>query len=228
MVAQQEMVDRRARKFRSAAETAKLCIERAAKNVESAIEHIGVNGRAARCGGRHSYLLVELFNHVACGGRDLFAVVMPGVGDLVKNGSEPRMAEAILRRKIGTAEERFETGRKPYRHGPAAAAGAGLHKGHVDTVDVGPLLAIHFDGHVIAIKDLRDGIVLKRFVLHHMAPVARGVADGKKNRLVFGARLLEGLRPPRIPVHRIGGVLEQIGTLLLCETVCRHVFVTTR
>ena len=54
--------------------------------------------------------------------------------------------------------------------------------------------------------------VLEALVLHHVAPVAGRVADRQKNRLVLGLRPLERLGPPRIPVDRIVGVLQQIGT----------------
>ena len=53
-------------------------------------------------------------------------------------------------------------------------------------------------------------LVLERLALHHVAPVAGGVADAEEDGLVLGAGLLQGLRPPGVPVHRVVGVLQQV------------------
>src|SRR5437879_13283439 len=39
------------------------------------------------------------------------------------------------------------------------------------------------------------------------------VADGQKDRLVLFAGLFKGCDAPRIPIHRIVGVQEKVGTL---------------
>ena len=54
-----------------------------------------------------------------------------------------------------------------------------------------------------------------------MAPVAGGIADRKKNRLVLARRRFKRFIAPRIPIHRVVGVLQKIGTLFVRETV-RH------
>ena len=64
-------------------------------------------------------------------------------------------AVAVLGREIGAAEERLQIGREPDRHRPAAAAGGGLHEGHVDAVDVGALFAVDFDGDEVSVQELR-------------------------------------------------------------------------
>ena len=51
---------------------------------------------------------------------------------------------------------------------------------------------------------------LERLVRHHVAPVARAVADGDEQRLVLGARALERLVAPLVPVDRVLGVLEEV------------------
>src|SRR5471030_3417171 len=137
------------------------------------------------------------------------------------------MAPAILRREIGAAEEGLQAGREPDRHGPAAAAGSGLHERHVDALYIRPLFAVHFDGHVVAIQERGDLVVFKRLALHHVAPVTGGIADGKEDGLIFGAGLFECFRPPGVPVHRIVGVLEQVGALLVGEPVGVHETVWT-
>ena len=68
-----------------------------------------------------------------------------------------------------------------------------------------------------------DRVVLERLVLHHVAPVARRVADREKDRLVLGAGLRERFVAPRKPVDRIVRVLQQIRAALARETVhVRH------
>src|SRR4029079_18698939 len=69
------------------------------------------------------------------------------------------------------------------------------------------------------VEELRDLLVLERFVLHDVAPVARRVADGEEDRLVLLLGLGKGLRTPGVPVHRVVGMLQEVGTLLLGESV---------
>ncbi len=61
--------------------------------------------------------------------------------------------------------------------------------------------------------------VLEGLVSHHVAPVAGRVTDGKQDRFVLLPRQGERLRAPGVPVHRIVGVLLEVGTGFLGETV---------
>ena len=72
-----------------------------------------------------------------------------------------------------------------------------------------------------AVEHLRDRRALEAFVLHHVAPVARRVADGQEDRLVLASRPGERVLAPRIPVDRVVLVLEKIGALFGGETI-RH------
>jgi hypothetical protein len=85
-----------------------------------------------------------------------------------------------------------------------------LHKSHVNLIHIRTLFTIHFDRNKIPIQDLSDFFILKRFLLHHMAPMASGVANGKKYQLVLVASFDKGLISPRVPVHRVGGVLKEV------------------
>ena len=67
--------------------------------------------------------------------------------------------------------------------------------------------------------------VLERLVLHHVAPVAGGVADREEDRLVLASCRLEGLLTPRVPVDGVVGMLEQVGALLAGEPVLMSAFV---
>ena len=50
--------------------------------------------------------------------------------------------------------------------------------------------------------------------LHHVAPVAGGIADRKEDRLRLGARALSSLVAPGVPVHRVVRVLQEVRALL--------------
>ena len=99
-----------------------------------------------------------------------------------------------------------------HRHRPAAVARHRLHGLHVDAVEVGPLFAIDFDVDELLVHEARGVFVLERLVRHDVAPVTRRVADAQQDRLVLALRSLERFRSPRIPVDRILGVLEEVGT----------------
>src|SRR6266545_4531252 len=72
------------------------------------------------------------------------------------------------------------------------------------------------------VEHIRDGPALEALVLHHVAPVARRIADRQEDRLVLAARPLERFRAPRIPVNGIVSVLEEIRAVLGGESI-RHV-----
>jgi hypothetical protein len=69
--------------------------------------------------------------------------------------------------------------------------------------------------------------MLEAFVLHDVAPVAGRVADRQEDRLVLPLCPLEGLLAPRIPLHGIVFVLEEIRTVFGSETI-RHVSISEK
>jgi len=82
---------------------------------------------------------------------------------------------------------------------------------HVHVVYVGSFLAVHLDAHEVLVHHGGYGAVFKRFVLHHVAPVAGGVAYADDEQLVFVRRFGQRLVSPRVPVYRVAGVLKQVG-----------------
>src|SRR5262249_34949745 len=56
-------------------------------------------------------------------------------------------------------------------------------------------------------------------MLHNMAPMAGGIADAEKNRPVELARSRQRVGTPRVPIHRIMGMLAEIGTCLINEAI---------
>ena len=69
----------------------------------------------------------------------------PGVGERVEHPSEPRVAAPVGAGEVGAGEERPAVGGAEHRHRPAARAVLGLHRRHVDRVEVGPLLPVDLD-----------------------------------------------------------------------------------
>ena len=142
------------------------------------------------------------------------------VVDVLEDLLEGRNAAAGCWREVGAAEEWPPVGGEEDSHWPAAvSAGEGLHRLHVDLIEVGPLLPVDLDVDEQSVHDLGDALVLEALPLHDVAPVAGGVADAQQDRAVLRACALQGLRPPRVPVHRIVGVLEKVGTGFMDKTV---------
>ena len=52
-----------------------------------------------------------------------------------------------------------------------------------------------------------------------MAPVASGIADGEKDRLILRDRFTESGLAPGVPCHRIRGVQKEVRTGLSVEVV---------
>ena len=139
-------------------------------------------------------------------------------------------AVAVAGGEVRAAEDRLRLGGQKHAHRPTpAAAGAGelvvdLQGGHVDAVDVRPLFAVHLDADEMLVEVGRNLVVQKRLPLHHMAPVATGIAHREKNQFPLLLRLGQRLVPPGIPVHRVVGMLQQIRARLLRQAVRRFGF----
>ena len=157
--------------------------------------------------------------HLRAGLLHASAILPPRLRQALENRAEAGTAVAVVRRKIGAAEEGLAVRSQKHRHGPAPAAGGRLHEQHVDAVHVRALFTIHLDRNEIAIQQPRDVRILEGLALHDVAPVAGGIAHRKEHRLVFAQRLFERLLAPRIPIHGIVGVLQQVGTLLVAQSI---------
>jgi hypothetical protein len=126
---------------------------------------------------------------------------------------------AWLGRVVGTAVERLAVRREEHRHGPSALAGEADDGVHVEGVQVRTLLPVDLDVDEALVHERRRFLVLERLVLHHVAPVARGVADREKNRPICLASARECLLAPRIPVDGVVRMLKQIRARLGGEAV---------
>src|SRR5436190_321769 len=104
------------------------------------------------------------------------------------------------------------------RRNSSSSADAGGNSGagprddgvHVARVEIRPLLAVDLDADETLVHHRGRRLVLERLVLHHVAPVARGVTDREQDRLVFFPRARERLLAPLVPVDRVVRMLEQV------------------
>ena len=79
--------------------------------------------------------------------------------------------------------------REEHRQRPSSrATGQHLMGALVDLVEVRPLLPVDLYIHEQAVHHCRGVGVLERLMCHHMAPVARRIADGQEDRFVLIAR----------------------------------------
>ena len=139
---------------------------------------------------------------------------------------KPRPAVAIVRRKIRAAEKRLALRRQPHRHGPAAAARRGLHEQHVHAVHVRPLFAIHFDGHEVLVQARARSLRSQTTRAPSRGTNGRWNNPPKeKSACLLAGRFFERLLAPGIPVHRVVGVLQQIGALFVSQAIGWHVVV---
>jgi hypothetical protein len=141
----------------------------------------------------------------------LFDEVVPArapqlVDPLAQLGEAEVAAPAHLR-EVGAGEERTAIGEAEDRHRPPAGARHGLHGVHVHGVDIRALLPVDLDTHEQPVDQRPDLVVLERLVGHHVAPVARRVADRHQDGHVALAGRPPRFLPPREPVHRVVGVL---------------------
>jgi hypothetical protein len=93
----------------------------------------------------------------------------------------------VLRREVGSAVVGTRVRREKHGHRPATRTGNGLHRLHVDSVQVRPLFAIYFDGHKALVDQPRRVGILKALVGHYVAPMAGRVANRQEDGLVLGA-----------------------------------------
>jgi hypothetical protein len=129
------------------------------------------------------------------------------------------MTKSVFRGEIGSTDKRCELWSKPYAHRPAAAARCCLDESHVNAIHIGSLFTIDFNVHKLAIHDFGGGSIFEGLMRHDVAPVTGGITDREKNGFVFASRFFERLLPPGKPFHRVIGVLQQVGRLLVSQSV---------
>ncbi len=218
---QQQLEGARMRELGRAAEAAMVRVDVTQQRLRRAPRQGWVDrtvGRRGTVGASHA---IEQLCH---GIGDVLRALAIGACDRLQHPRKSGHAVAIHRREIGAPVERLPVWREEHRQRPAASADQELHRPHVHVVDIGALLAIDLDVDEVAIHQVRNGRVLEALPLHDMAPVTRRVADREKNGSVLGTRTRECLVAPRIPIHRVVGVLQQIRAALMRQAIGgRHI-----
>ena len=143
----------------------------------------------------------------------------PCLGEGLQHLLEGGHAVAGAIGKVGSSVERSSLRREPDAERPSTSAGQGGDGVHVDGVQIGTLLPVHLDADEVAVEQFRGGRIRERLPLHHVAPVAGGVADAQEDGLVLPRGPPEGLLSPGVPVDRVVDVLEKVGTALTSEMV---------
>ena len=164
----------------------------------------------------------KLFKSVQnLGGRfgDIRGFFPIGLGDACQDSWERGDVMAVLRWEIGSAIERLAIWGEKHRHRPAAATDQHLHRIHIDFINIRPFFPVNLDIDEQLIHQRGNVFVLKGLVRHNVAPVARRIANAQQNRFVFSLGFGKSLCAPRVPVHRVVGMLEQVGARLRRQTV---------
>src|SRR5580704_12751779 len=210
-----EFQHRALREFRRAAEPAIHRIERPGKRGRGQVELAGTDIRASAAlrlaaERRHESRAVML---------DAGRLVAKQTGDFVEDIDKAGPAITRRLRKIGASPDRFAGGSEEHGQRPATLFAEMMQCRHVDLVDIGPLLAIDLDVDEQPVHDGGGRLVLEALMGHHVAPVAGRVSYRQHDRLVAARGLLERVRAPRPPVHRIMFVLQEIGTRFAGEAI---------
>ena len=142
----------------------------------------------------------------------------------LQKGAQAHLSAPVLPREIGAGEEGLLLRRHQDRQRPASAAVEGRADRHIHRVHVRPLLPVHLHRHEVPVEDLGHRLILKGLPRHHVAPVAGGIADGEKHRLVLAAGPGKGLLAPRIPVHGIVRVLAEIERWLTLQMIAHSLY----
>ena len=150
---------------------------------------------------------------------DLVTAVPPGIREPLQDLGEGRLTVTRLVGEVRACEERLAVVVEEHRHRPAAVARHRGRRGHVDGVDVGPLLAVDLDVHEVPVHQGGGRLVLEGLVGHDVAPVAGGVTDAQQNGCITTLRLGERLGSPLPPIDRIVRVLEQVWARCIGEAV---------
>jgi hypothetical protein len=187
------------------------------------LKQIGAGGIALRRSGPAGGVLAQRVDHARAFGGQLGALrgIPPPAGNRAQERGKARASSAVFDRKIGAAVKGFEVRGEPRTERPAPVSGHGLHIRHVHAVDVGAFLPVDLDRDKSVVQQRGDLLVLEGLVRHDVTPVARGITDAEEDRFVLGASPGKGRFAPFLPVHRVVGVLAEVGGLGVSETV-RH------
>src|SRR4029077_18952885 len=162
------------------------------------LQHLARQGLAR---GGDARARLEVLDELPSRGAYLFAPVAPGLGDRDQHLLERGQAVPRLGREVRPAEERLAARLQEDGHRPTALAGQRDDRVHVDRVEVRPLLAVDLYADEALVHHARGERVLEGLALHHVAPVAGGVADREQDRLFFPSRAAARAALPPLAAH---------------------------
>jgi hypothetical protein len=139
--------------------------------------------------------------------------------NLLEDAPEIRHSLLGFGGEVCTTVEGFQVRCQKDAHWPSPTTGHGLHGLHVYFVQVGTFLSVDLDVHVEVVHNLGGLRILEGLPLHHVTPVTGGIPDAEENRFALLFRLLESFLAPGIPVHRIVGVLQKVGTRFVDQSI---------
>ena len=172
--AMQELERAGGRELRRAAEAAEVRVELCGQAALGLLQFLR---RGLLLGRAQARRRAQALDRCAARPLDLVTARVPRLGHALEHLAEARHAVARLGREVGAAVERHALGIEEHVQRPAAVTRHRLHRAHVDRVDVGALLAVHLHGDEVLVHHRGRLRVLEGLVLHHVAPVARRVAD---------------------------------------------------
>ncbi|GDY63211.1 hypothetical protein SAV14893_026040 [Streptomyces avermitilis] len=216
VVAQQELDDHGRRELGRPAEAAAPGVVVAGETEEGLRELLLARGAAVSVGDLASG---EIPHDLPGDLGDLVPPVGPGTAHALQDLPEGGHAVPGLGREVRAEVEGLGVRREEDGHGPAALPGGGLYGLHVDSVNVGALLAVDLDVHEVLVEIRGRRLVLEGLVGHDVTPVTAAVADAQQEGYAPLAGLFEGLGRPGPPVDGIVGVLEQIRGRLMGQSV---------
>ncbi|MEJ2163609.1 MAG: hypothetical protein P8X60_09965 [Robiginitalea sp.] len=120
---------------------------------------------------------------------------------------------------VGTPIDRFSVRQGDHIQGPPPRTGHKLDGRHVHLVNVRAFFTVYFDIDEVLIHKYGYGVILKGLLFHDMAPVTGGISNAYEHQLAFFCRTIPDILLPGLPVHRVPGVLQQIRTGFLSQTV---------
>ncbi len=173
----------------------------------------------ARGGARGGGLGGDLGEQILALARERGAVVAEALVDLAEHVGEAGAAAGRDAGEVGAAEDGLQVRREDQVERPARRLPEARHRVDEERVEIGALLAVDLDGDEAGVEEARGVVVLERLLLHHVAPVAGGVAHGDEEEAALPAGALEGLGAPRVPVDGVVRVLLQVGARLADEVV---------
>ena len=175
-----------------------------------AVEHVQLGQPGGRVG-REAVL--HRLGDLLRGMRRAAALLLPDTVEIEQEGgeSDPGAPLSVPGREVGACEERLAIRREEHAHRPAALLREQLNRLHVDGIDVRALFAIDLHRDEPLVQHAGDVLGLERLLLHHVTPVAGGVADAEEDGPIEGVRLRERLVPPWAPIDGIVRVLQKIG-----------------